>query len=242
MERVTLTPRELVLPEARTLDSDVLEAYQEAIKSYSEKARKCLSIFSDSEGELAGSNCLAPLALRNFLPAGARLSTMADLGRATEINPEFLRGFYSDTGLVLRTAGDSHAPNDFLAKDLAAQLKERGIDLRNPKIIYFDALDLRQDTNSYGLAFDLNERAKPEENIIDAPELVSDFRFRTINEKGIPVRDDKGNRTLYARKDGLSRFFLGGGSCVDSNNRYLASSSDLGRVVVVSAEGTTPEK
>ena len=168
---------------------------------------------------------------------------MADLGRATDINPEFLRGFFSDTGLVLRTAGDSHKPNDFLAKNLAEQLKKREIDLKAPKVIYFDALSLREDSNSdYGLAFDLNERAELGRNIIDAPELSRNFIFKTMNEKGIPVEDPDGNRTLFTRPDGLSGFYMNRNSGVYSSIRSLADSNDYGRVVVVSAEGTRAEK
>ena len=123
---------------------------------------------------------------------------------------------------------------------MALQLKIRKIGgLRNPILIYFAALDLRQDEDSaYGLAFNLNDRAKLGENIIYAPELISDFRFRTMNEKGIPIREDKGNRTSYTRQDGLSRFSLGRSSDVVSFDGNLALSADDGRVGVVSGGNT----
>ena len=161
MEKVTLTPREMVLPEATTLDSEILSAYNEGLASYNERARNTLNIFSDRKGDLAGSNCFAPIALRKYLPKGTRLATMADLGRATEINPKFLSGFFSDTGLTLKTAGDSYEQNDSLAKGLAKQLGKRNINLKTPKVIYFDALDLKEDKDSaYGLVYVLNERAR----------------------------------------------------------------------------------
>ena len=97
---------------------------------------------------------------------------MVDLKRATERDQYFLTGFCVDTGLALMKAGDEYAENDFLAKNLAGQLDSRGIKLKTPKIIYFDALDLREDNNSgYGLIYILNERAELGKNIIDAPEL-----------------------------------------------------------------------
>ena len=239
MERVILIPKERVLPEVHTLDSQILNAYKDRIGSYNKSARKVLDVFSDRKGDLAGSNCFAPLKLREFLPMGTRLATMADLGRATEISPGFLRGFYSNTGLTLRTAGDSYKERDFLAKDLANQLKKRGITLASPKIIYFDALDLRKSQDSvYGLAYDLSERAELGENIIDASELMNDMIFKTMNEKGIPIMDNKGYRTLHTRKDGLSEFCLGGLLDVSSSDRDLAVSYINGRVVVVSTEGT----
>ena len=239
MERVILTPRELVLPEATTLDSNVLQAYKEGIASYNERARNTLNIFSDRDGDLAGSNCFAPIALRDYLPNGARLATMADLGRATEISPKFLSGFYSDTGLVLRTARDSNQKNDVLAKGLAKQLGKRGIKLETPKVIYFDALNIKEDKDSaYGLVYVLSERAEMGKNIIDAPELIRNYQFKIIDGRGVPIENSDGNRTLYTREDGLSRFYLNRYSNVDSNNNDLANSNDNGRVVVINPEGT----
>ena len=241
MEKVILTPREISLPEAHTLDSEILNAYKEGINSYNKRAFDVLNIFQDIQGDLAGSNCFAPLKLREFLPEGTRLATMADLERVIEINPDFfLKGFYSDAGLALRTAGDSYEDNDFLAKDLAKQLEKREITLDSPKVIYFDALDLKESQDSiYGLAYDLNEKAALGVNIIDAPELMNDMRFKTMNEKGTPIIDNKGNRNLYTRQDGLSRFFLDKGLCVLSFFGYLSDSDDDGRVVVISTEGTS---
>ncbi len=240
MEKTILTPREISLPEAHTLDSEILNAYKEGIGSYNERAIQVLNVFLDREGNLAGSNCFAPLKLREFLPEGTRLATMADLERAIETNPDFLKGFYSDAGLALRTAGDSCEDNDFLAKDLAEQLKKRKITLDSPKVIYFDALDLKESRDSiYGLAYDLNEKAALGVNIIDAPELMNNMRFKTMNEKGVPIIDNEGNRNLYTRQDGLSRFVLDRGLYVLSFFGYLSDSDDDGRVMIVNAEGTS---
>ena len=240
MEKVILTPGEINSSEAHTLDSEILNAYKEGINSYEKRAFDVLDIFQDRKGDLTGSNCFAPLKLREFLPKGTRLATMADLERAIKMNPDFLKEFYSDTGLALRTAGDSCEDNDFLAKDLAKQLEKRKITLDSPKVIYFDALDLKQDNNSvYGLAYNLNEKAALGVNIIDAPELMNDMKFKTMNEKGIPVMDNKGDRNLYTKKDGLSRFSLDRGLYVLSFFGYLSDSDDDGSVIVVSGEDTS---
>jgi len=242
MEKVILTPKEIISLEATTLDSQILNSYRKGISSYEERAFDSLNIFQDRTEDLAGSNCFAPIALKEFLPKGTRLATMADLGRATEINPDFLKRFYSDTGLTLRTAGDFYKENDFLAKDLAKQLKKRKITLDSPKVIYFDALDLKKSQDSiYGLAYNLNERAVLGVNIIDAPELMNDMNFKTMNEKGIPIRNARGHRALYTRQGGLSRFSLYRLSDVYSNDRHLAYSDEDGRVVVVKGEGTSPK-
>ena len=240
MHKVTLIPRGMVFPVATPLDSKVLPEYKERIKSYNELARKSLDIFSDKKGILIGSNCFAPLVLREFLPKDLRLATMYDLEKLGRENPDFLRGFYIDTGLVLRTPGDSYRPNDLLAKNLAEQLKHKGITLETPKIIYFDALDLDENLESeYGLVYKLNGRANLGKNIIDAPELTNDFMFMTINEKGIPIKDENGSRRIYTISEGLSRFSLYWYrySNVNSYDRDLADSYDNGQVVVLDAEG-----
>src|SRR3989344_3544042 len=68
---------------------------------------------------------------------------------------------------------------------------------------------------------------------------TNNFLFETINEKGIPIKDDTGNRQLYTRRDGLSRFSLYWYrySNVNSYDRDLADSYDNGQVVVLDAEG-----
>jgi hypothetical protein len=234
MQKIHLIPREI--PELSTFESEILAFYNEGIKSYNEKARKSLNIFSTRNGELAGSNCFAPIILRNYLKENERLATMIDLGRATEINPNFLKGFYSDTGLTLRTNGDSHSNNDLLAKILTKELKHRGINLKTPKVIYFDALDLKENKDSaYGLIFTLNEKAELNKNIFDALELIqNNFNFKIMDSKtGIPIQDNSGNRTCYTRKDGLGGFFLVMGSYVVSYDRGLAGSGVGGRVLVL---------
>jgi len=223
-----------------TLSSKYLPQYQERIKLFNERARKSLDIFPDKNGILVGSNCFAPLVLREFLPKNSKLATMYDLEKLGGENPEIFKGFYIDTGLFLRTPGDSYKPNDLPAKNLAEQLKHRSINLETPKVIYFDALNLDENQDSaYGLTYRLNERAEFGKNIIDAPELTSDSMFKTIDERGIPVQDSKGNRQLYTRRDGLSRFSLYWYrySNVNSYDRDLADSYDNGQVVVLDAEG-----
>ena len=216
------------------MDSEILGAYKEGIAHYNQKARRVLDIFKDKNGELVGSNCFAPIVLAKYLPKGTRIATMADLGIATEINPKFLEGFFSDTGLTLRTAVGSMMENNSLARTLAEQLKKRNISLKTPKVIYFDALDLKEDKNSaYGLIYVLNERAKFGENIINAPELIRDYKFTKIDDKGIPIEDENGSRICYTGQGGLSAFYSNVDSNVSSNDWNLAYSDDSGRVVIV---------
>ena len=87
MESVILIPGS---EEITTIDSKIiLESYNKEILFYGKRARESLDIFSNVRGVLAGSNCFASIILRDLLPKGLRLATMADLGRATEKNPNF---------------------------------------------------------------------------------------------------------------------------------------------------------
>lgn len=247
-DRVALVPRDLTFPTARVLDSGVLEAYEEFLdsKGYEGRAREVSSIYSNSKGESAGSNCFGQIAVREVLPEGTRLATMGDYGLAVENDPNFTRGNYGDTGVCLFTPGDSYQPNDLLAKRLARQLKKRGITLDSPKVIYFDGLKLRKNRNSaYGLVYDLSENAKLGREIVDAQEAVvgnNGKKFSRFNETGMPIFNKEGDKTFFTRGEGLVRFGFGVSQDVGSGTRGLAGSGSDGRVVVVDAAGVvTPQ-
>lgn len=92
--------------------------------------------------------------------------------------------------------------------------------------------------SNYGLAFKLTESA----NLIYAPILnkPGNFNSEDIDEKtGLPKQTKGGNRTLYTRKDGLSRLCLNRYLNLNSGNDSLACSNSVGRVVAVSAEGAS---
>ncbi len=254
MARETLlVPGGADYPVVSVVSADVLPQYKEAFEGfvkdtdglYGDRVKKSLDVFSKGGGELRGGNSFAPLLLRTVLPADSRLATMADIGLALE-NGLDLRGQYEDVGVVLRSGNDSYQNNDFLARDLSKQLQTKGISLDTPKALYFDALDLRRDGNSfYGLAFDLSEKAELGKTIIDAPELDNKNnrnRFSTFNDKGMLVFEASGDKTLYTRSEGLSRLVLYRGLYLDSYWYYLQGSDDDGRVVVVNGEATRAGK
>ena len=206
-----------ILETARILDDSVLEKYNDSFQDYNEKARQTLGEFGRADGELTGSSpfMLVHLANSGLLPSDSRLATRKDLETATQYSPEFLSGRYVDFGLVLKTAGDSHAPNDFLSKRLAEQLKQRNIVLGNGKLIPLNALTLAQNNDSaYGLVFDLNGEAK---NLIRD---LAEFNWS------------------YTKDSGLACACLSCDRDWNSVNVRLNSGSD-GRVVVVNAEGTS---
>jgi hypothetical protein len=201
-----------VLEKANILDDSILKDYNNSIASYSEKARQTLSHFNKADGDLTGSSPFMQVHLLNSgLLKRARLAARADLEKATFLDNNFLAGLYTDFGLALRSAGDSYKPNNIPSKLLAEQLKIRGINLGNGKLIPLNSLSLEENDNSdYGLVFVLNEKAD-KDSILD----LSFYKWD------------------YQRNEGLARACLGRYQYWSSYGEQLAVSSGDGRVVLV---------
>ena len=228
---VILVPRNLVLPTARFLTEAEQEAYQDAINQYSSRAREVLDI------PRKGSNIFKVCLLnQTVLPEGIRTATLSDLGQIVETDKDYLRGVYVDApAVVLRSAGDYYQPNDFLAKDLAKQIKRKTFP--NPVIVTGLKVEKSKDS-AYGLRF----RKTNQTEVVDASELhnLNDGRrFTKTDERGLPIFDENGSRVLYTRNNGLSRLYLSWGSGLHSCGRGLAGSDSGGRVVVVSNKATS---
>ncbi len=227
---VQLIPREIRearWPRARFL-SDVGQAqYNEAVKKFnSERARINLSISQD------GSH-LSKVILLNEL--GIKTATLPQLYDIWDVDSAFLSGHYEDVAsVVLRSNGDSHNPNDLLAKELVKSIK------RSFEHSYvLTGLKLKEDDNSqYGLVLVRGENFR----YFEAPELDysnNKKRFSRVDERGIPIFEDNGSKTLYTRQDGLSRLCVDWGSGLNSDDGDLFNSSSDGRVVVVDALGAS---
>ncbi|MEK6843937.1 MAG: hypothetical protein AABX83_00770 [Nanoarchaeota archaeon] len=198
----------------RILDGSVLEAYNESIKGYNEKARKSLGKFSKIDGELTGSSplMLIQLASCDALLEGVRLATRDDLEYAKSQDSDFLRGHYTDFGLALITAGDPYAPNDLLVKRLTDQLKHRNIKPGKGKLIPLGVLSLADyEDSGYGVVIDLKEEA--EKSIRD----LNDFKWDYMRDEGLSCTS-------------LGRYMSRGWG---SGDGHLADSIGYGRVVVV---------
>ncbi|MBS3093223.1 hypothetical protein J4456_01430 [Candidatus Pacearchaeota archaeon] len=189
--------------------------FKESINQFSGKAYDSLNIPKD--GSLNGSNVWKVLWLNQ---TGIRTATIPEIYSAT------------DNG----SNGDLFSNNNYLAQKLAEDLHLTNFD--NPYIV--KGLKIKEDEKSvYGLSF-----------LVDTAEVIEakDFhyknnrkKFTRINEDYSIEFNDEGTRTLYTRKDGLSRLFVSGVCGLSSNDFHLAYSYDLGRVVVVSdAEGAAP--
>jgi len=192
-----------------------------------------------------GSNPFAVVLANKILrEENLRTATQADLEKALKIGWD-LRETYEDTGLVLRNEEDKdYSRNTPLAKEIGSQVKERGIKFspKIPVIIPLTGFELKKADNDYGLTFRLREDAE----VYETPILnkAGSFDSEDIDEKtGLPNKiKDSGSRTLYVRDSGFSRLLLNDGLDCDSDFMDLVSSGDDGRIVVISAKGTAPEK
>src|SRR3990167_2323622 len=147
--------------------------------------------------------------------------------------------YYVDTGLVLRSPQDSYAPNDPLAKDLAAQIEHRLGKQLELSVMPLNGFDLKNDNNKYGLGLVLREDAE----IVHSPILRESGKFYTKDidkNTGLPTKvGEKGNISFYSDPFGLFRLgmesnFDGFSLNVRSGpNWALNDSSGLGRIILI---------
>lgn len=237
------------IPTANVLGGDfgksVLQEYKQVAET-KYKGADALDVLSYHNDVLEGSNPFA-VALVNQIVSqeGLRNATQVDLERAIRLNKVNqqlglnLKGIYEDSSLVLRSEAE---PNEYLAKNLAKQIKARQA-LKPPVMIPLNGLKLVNDSQSeHDLSFELKEDAQ----IIYAPILnkSGNFTSEDVDEQtGLPRKTgDNGDRTLYTRDSGLSRLCLGGGLGLGSCSGGLTDSDSGGRVVVVGDSAVDPEK
>lgn len=246
---VGLVPEKLEYPRVFFSDDKArLEEYKERIKRYGEKPRKSLDVLGFNDGIITGSNCFA-----NVEFASGTLALPGEVEHALRIYRGYFSGKYIDSGLTVRTAGDSEfRENDFIAKNLVRKIKHRTGKMPTPKIparVSLRGLKLKENDDSYyGLAYLLGEQTE----IIFAGELSTENhgrKFLRTDEKGIPIflsdkeiaelsaEGQKLLRVFYARDSGLSRFDVYAGAGLDSRCERLADSVAGGRVAEKSALG-----
>lgn len=226
------------------MGKELLARYNDSIAKYGDKARGVLSRFSlGADDSLLGSNPFMAVQLGQL--EGVKLATPAELETAVKQNPDFFRNKYEDIALVLRSEGDSYVNNDFLAKNIAEQIKTRLGSIptsEDPARISLKGLSLKEDANSpYGLAFVIGD----ETELIYVPEFAhtnNGKSFAKTDERGVPIFDVNGSRTLYTRETGLSRLYRNGSLNLGSGDVGLADSSSGGRVPLVSSEAGVAQK
>ena len=222
--QVKLIPKEIReanFPIARFLSEEEQAIYKDSIKQFTGKAYDSLNV------PIEGSNLFKVLWLNQI---GIPTANLSQLEQVIENDKDFLRGHYEDIpSVVLRSNEGSYEPNNYLTKSLAEVIKER--DFKHSLIL--NGLELKADENSYyGLILVPGEEFER----IEAPDFDyknNGRRFSRLDEKGIPIFDENGNRMFYVRKDGLSRIFLDGVLDMFSDNDLLADLDSHGRVVVL---------
>ncbi|MFH1585932.1 MAG: hypothetical protein ABIB79_04135 [archaeon] len=217
----------------------VLEEYNQLVQSEYQNA-SALQKLSFVDDVVKGSNPFAFVLLNRVLQNHGRwVARPIDLEKALEKDAINLRGTYGDSGLVLRSEND---PNEYLAKNLASQVKEKGYTVgRDSVMIPLAGFELVYDSNSpHNLVFQLTDSSE----IIYAPQLNKTNhgkKFNGADEKGLPTFEDNGSRTLYSNEEnGVCRLFRNWGLDLNARIRDLAASDDVGRVITC-AEGTTPK-
>jgi hypothetical protein len=187
---------------------------------------------------LIGSNVFAAAKIDSKLrPLGIRVANLRDLGRP-EVMAMVKDKYYTDTPtLVLRSTTDSYEKNLPIIKQLVQATEEVNGQLQLPIMVTGFDVKIKQD-NGYGITIVPREDFKA----VSDSRLKGEHngkRFSEVDELGLPKFDSNGSRTWYARSNGLSRLYLSRSLNLYSGNVSLADSFDGGRVVVVSAEGTS---
>ena len=182
-----------------------------------------------SDNLVKGSNPFAFVLLNQILREEGRwVARPEDLEKCLSDVALDLKDTYGDSALVLRGNGD---PNEYLAKQLESQIRQRG-NFQYPIMIPLVGLNLKSDSDSpHGLGFELTASAE----LVYAPQFEhknNSAKFNNADGKGLPIFDENGSRTLYTGEGGLRRLFRNWD--LDLGARYgdLAVSSGGGRVVV----------
>lgn len=216
-----------------------MEAYNAAVKE-KYNGNEALKVFEFDDNVVQGSSTYSSVLSADILKAlGATSAKPAVVESARKPGINFdTRGHYVDYGVVFRSTDE---PNEYLAKQLEAQIKKAlGTEkIKDPVVVLSGDLELVNDEQApKGLGFKLKDYAKP----FSAPVLKKDTNFNETDKNGMPIPDKEGNRISYTINSGLSRLGLSWYLYLSSSWGDLAYSSSAGRVVAVSDENVQIEK
>ncbi len=173
-------------------------------------------------------------------PYGLRTALPQDLTQ--EVLDMVKNKHYVDTNaLVLRSLNDGVYPaNNSLARTLAEKVDYQ--ESKGPVLVTSLTVESFPEDENYGLKLTPLDKSK----IIYDDRLLGKYngwKFNTIDEIGLPkgLDKNKGLRTWYTKNDGLSGLVLNWYLDLYSYTDWgrLDDSDSAGRVVLVSAEGTT---
>ncbi len=217
----------------------ILREYNNLVQNQYQNA-SALNVLSFEDNVVKGSNPFAFVLLNKILREhGKWIARPSDLERVLETGVIDLKRTYGDSGLVLR---DDNSKNEYLAKQLGEQIRQKGYSIEEDTIMMpLAGLDIKYDSKSpHNLSFQLTDYSE----IITASQLNKSNHGKKFNkgdEKGLPIFEDNGSRTLYSNENGLCRLYRYWSLDLDAGDDGLASSDSDGRVVVC-AEGTSPKK
>lgn len=193
----------------------VMHEYNERVKSgYNNNSK--LTIFNSSGDVVTGSNTFAVPIIEDILletpELGLHVATLDDLARFIKSGALKLRGHYEDVGVMLRS---EDSPNEYHARSLATQIRERndGKDFDMPA--YVNLRDLRTVNDSEapeGLGLKLRDDAQVSYKL-------------NLNESGA-------FRNVYDASFGLVQVCLNDDVDLDALYGDLAVSGSRGWVVI----------
>lgn len=171
-------------------------------------------------------------------PLGIRVATTRDFLRP-EVTRKIKDKFYSDTpALILRTETDNYEPNSELIQKLLPKIEEAQGTIELPARI--TGIDVVPASNQYGWEI----FPRDDFTVLSDERFGSKYnekRFSEVDELEIPLFTADGNKTWYARSQGLSGLCLSVNLNLSSSYEDLANSDERGRVVLISGEASTPE-
>ncbi len=213
---------------------------QDVEQNYRNNQNLRVTSYDAETTELAGSNIFVVSKLSENLKVSNIRTAIPSDDRYGDISRLIKGKFYVDLNAsILRTAGDSYKPNDKIAKDLAEKIEEKERKLKFPVMIVSPVVRYWPENEDYALRFNLSEDSFiVQDERLDGKKYPTGMKFNGVDDLGLPIFDEKGTRTWYAREEGLSGLVLYWFSGLDSDGGRLAYSVDGGRVVLVRGEAT----
>lgn len=217
------------------VDQETLQEYNKLVdKDYQGLSALKPFRFDADKGEVVGSNIPAKVLLfsRFLKPAGYEISGLQELEDARNMHAKNAScgldtsGYcYVDTGIVVKKNTERTA-------DIVEQIKRINPNLAKLKVpvaFGLDALEVRVGGKLNGVNYVLTDEAK----LYEAPEYAGNNKLFSRVEKGRPVVQEQGMRTIWNNDNlDISRLCLGGSLSVFADYDGLASSVGGGRVVL----------
>ena len=225
------------------MDSNVVSSFvqgEDAKALYNEVSKTIKSgVWYDEDSKtMRGSSTFLSARVDSIarnLGQGIRVATLADLSRP-EIMKIMKDKFYSDTpAIVLRSLKDSFEQNRLLIKQLAPMIEKKVGKLNLPVLII--GFDVKPSKSGEGYGLDIV--ARDDFSVLQDERLSGKYdgqRFSNVDENGLPIFDNSGSRTWFARNQGISRLCLNRNLDLYSwcyGDDSLAYSYDYGRVALV---------